>query len=178
MAKFNISLQKTLQHEGIYSNDPADLGKETFKGISRVDHSNWAGWRLIDQMKGKPGFPDNLVTNTDLQTQVELFYLHEFWLPLKAEHIMNQDSADSLFDFAVNAGIKKSVQLAQSVIGVKTDGIVGELTIKKINSIDFGYFQPAFTVCKISHYITCIQKHPTNKKYLYGWIIRALEYHS
>ena len=99
-------------------------------------------------------------------------------MPLKAEYILNQDSADSLFDFAVNAGIKTSVQLAQSVIGVKIDGIVGDLTLKKINTIDFGYLQPAFTVGKISHYITCIQQHPANKKYLYGWIIRALEYHS
>ncbi|MDD4991819.1 MAG: glycosyl hydrolase 108 family protein [Paludibacter sp.] len=178
MANFNISLQKTLHHEGIYSNDPADLGKETFRGISRANYNNWAGWKLIDQMKSKPDFPSNLNCNVEMQKQVEIFYLHEFWIPLKAEFILNQDSADSLFDFAVNTGIKTSVQLAQSVIGVKTDGLIGELTLKKINTIDFGYFQPAFTVGKISHYIASIQKQPTNKKYLYGWIIRTLEYHS
>ena len=48
MAKFSISLQKTLAHEGFYSNDPDDLGKETYKGISRIFHPKWNGWTIID----------------------------------------------------------------------------------------------------------------------------------
>lgn len=177
MAEFNISLQKMLAHEGGYSNDPDDLGAETYKGISRAAHSTWSGWSCIDKHKSKTDFPSILNNDVELQKQVELFYLYEFWLPLKADQIQNQTTADSVFDFAVNAGINKSVQLTQSIIGTKADGIVGEQTLKKLNSLDFGYFQPAFTVAKISHYIAIIKKRPANKKYLYGWIIRALEYH-
>jgi len=177
MAEFKISLQKTLAHEGEYVNDPVDSGKETYRGISRANYGNWKGWSIIDQYKIKPNFPFSLANNVDLEKQVELFYLYEFWLLLKADQIQNQTTADSVFDFAVNAGINKSVQLTQSIIGTKADGIIGEQTLKKLNSLDFGYFQPAFTVAKISHYIAIIQKRPTNKKYLYGWIIRALEYH-
>jgi hypothetical protein len=59
---------------------------------------------------------------------------------------------------------------------VKADGIIGEQTLRKLNSLDFGYFLPAFTVAKIAHYISIIKKRPANKKYLYGWVIRALEY--
>jgi lysozyme family protein len=178
MAEFKISLQKTLAHEGEYVNDPDDSGKETYRGISRANHGDWKGWPTIDQYKIKPNFPFNLAKNTDLEKQVDLFYLYEFWLPLKADLIANQTTADSIFDFAVNAGINKSVQLTQSIIGTKVDGIVGEKTLQKLNSLDFGYFQPAFTVSKITHYISIIKKRPANKKYLYGWIIRALEYHS
>ena len=178
MAKFKISLQKTLAHEGEYVNDPDDSGKETYRGISRANHSVWKGWSVIDQCKIKSNFPFNLAIVVDLEKQVELFYLYEFWLPLKGDLIANQDTADSIFDFAVNAGIKTSVILVQSIIGTKEDGIIGEQTLKKLNSLDFGYFQPAFTVAKITHYISIIKKRPTNKKYLYGWIIRALEYHS
>ena len=177
MAKFKISLQKTLAHEGGYVNDPDDLGKETYNGISRTNHPDWKGWPLIDSSKKLPGFPYMLDNDVEIQKQVELFYLYEFWLRLKADEIQNQTSADSIFDFAVNAGIKTSVELTQSVIGAKSDGIIGEQTLKKLNSLDFGYFQPAFTVGKISHCIAIIQKRPVNKKYLYGWIIRALEYH-
>ncbi len=178
MAKFKISLQKTLAHEGGYSNDPDDLGKETYKEISRNSHPSWQGWKIIDNSKKDKTFPVNIVNHVAPQKLVELFYLNEFWQPLKADQIQNQTSADSIFDFAFNAGIKTSVELVQSIIGVKTDGIIGEQTLNKLNSLDFGYFQPAFTVGKISHYIAIIQKHPTNKKYIYGWIIRALEYHS
>ncbi len=177
MAEFKISLQKTLNQEGGYSNDPDDSGKETYKGISRESHNNWSGWTIIDRYKAKSGFPSILDKDVELQKQVELFYLYEFWLPLKADQIQNQTTAESIFDFAVNAGIKTSVQLVQSIVGTKADGIIGEKTLQKLNSLDFGYFQPAFTVAKISHYISTIQKRPTNKKFLYGWIIRTLSFH-
>jgi len=178
MAEFKISFQKTLAHEGEYVNDPVDSGKETYRGISRANHGDWKGWSIIDQYKAKPNFPFSLANNTDLERQVELFYLYEFWLPLKADQIQDQTTADSIFDFAVNAGVSKSIQLTQSIIDTKADGIVGEKTLQKLNSLDFDYFQLAFTVSKISHYIAIIKKRPANKKYLYGWIIRALEYHS
>ncbi len=178
MAEFKISLQKTLTHEGGYVNDPDDLGSETYKGISRASHSKWSGWSCIDKCKSKNDFPSILDKDIELQKQVELFYLYEFWLPLKADQIANQTTANSIFDFAVNSSIKNTVLKVQSVIGTKEDGIIGEQTLKKLNSLDFGYFQSAFTVAKISHYISIIKKRPTNKKYLYGWIIRALEYHS
>lgn len=177
MAEFKISLQKTLAHEGEYVNDPVDTGKETYRGISRANHGDWKGWPVIDQYKIKPNFPFSLANNADLEKQVELFYLYEFWLQLKADQIQNQTSADSIFDFAVNAGIKTSVQMVQSIVGTKADGIIGDHTLQKLNSLDFGYFQPAFTVAKITHYISIIKKRPTNKKYLYGWIFRALTFH-
>jgi len=178
MTEFKISFQKTLAHEGEYVNDPVDSGKETYRGISRANHGDWKGWSIIDQYKIKANFPFSLANNADLEKQVELFYLYEFWLPLKADQIQDQTTADSIFDFAVNAGVSKSIQLTQSIIDTKADGIVGEKTLQKLNSLDFDYFQSAFTVSKISHYIAIIKKRPANKKYLYGWIIRALEYHS
>lgn len=177
MANFKISLQKTLAHEGGYVNDPDDLGKETYKGISRANHKNWQGWPIVDNYKDKPDFLTSLEKDNELQKQIELFYLYEFWLPIKGDSIANQTNADSIFDFAVNAGIKTSIQLAQSIIGTKADGIVGEQTLKKLNALEFGYFQPAFTVSKITHYIAIIKKQPVYKKYLYGWIIRALSFH-
>lgn len=176
MANFKISLQKTLSHEGGYVNDPDDLDKETYKGISRANHKNWQGWPIVDNYKDKPDFPASLEKNIELQKQIELFYLYEFWLPIKGDSIATQTNADSIFDFAVNAGIKTSIQLAQSIIDTKADGIVGEQTLKKFNALEFGYFQPAFTVSKITHYIAIIKKRPVYKKYLYGWIIRALSF--
>jgi len=176
MAEFNISFQKTLNHEGVHVNDPDDLGKETYKGISRANHSKWSGWSIIDNHKNKPDFPMILEKDNVLQKDVEVFYWTYFWLPIKAYKIANQTMADSIFDFAVNSGIKTTVLIVQSVVGTKMDGIIGEQTLQKLNSLDFGYFQPAFTVAKISHYISIIKKRPVNKKYLYGWIIRALEF--
>lgn len=178
MANFQISLFKTLAHEGEYVNDPVDPGKETYRGISRANHGHWKGWSVIDQYKSKANFPFNLAGNVDLDKQVELFYLYEFWLPLKADQIQNQTTADSIFDFAVNVGVINCIEKMQLIVGTIVDGRVGPKTLTKLNSLDFGYFQPAFTISKIRHYLAIIKKRPTSKKYLYGWIIRALEYHS
>ena len=176
MAEFNIAFKRTLIQEGVYSNDPDDLGGETYKGISRASHSDWKGWVIVDKYKKQSGFPVTLDKDVELQKQVELFYLYEFWLPLKADLISNQTIADSVFDFAVNTGITSTARIVQSLVGTKIDGIIGEYTLNKINSMDFRYFQAAFTVTKIEYYMNIIRKRPTNKKYLVGWITRALEY--
>jgi len=176
MAEFNSAFEKMLGHEGGYSNDPDDLGKETYKGISRANHKNWSGWSLIDKYKGNPDFPSILNKDVQLQKEIEEFYRSNFWSPLNADQISNQTIATSIFDFSVNAGIVTSVRLIQSIVGTKVDGLIGEQTLKRINNLDFGYVQSAFTVAKIKHYTAIVKKRPANKKYFYGWVIRALEF--
>ena len=176
MAKFNLALLKVLSHEGGYVNDPDDLGGETYKGISRNAHGTWAGWQIIDKCKISPDFPKSLNTNILLQSLIEKFYLDTFWKPLKADQIQNQTSAESVFDFAVNTGLSTSVRLVQSIVGTKIDGVIGAITLNKINSMDFGHFQAALTVAKMEYYINIIRKRPTSKKFLLGWISRSLSF--
>ena len=177
MAEFKTAFQKMQNHEGGYVNDPNDQGGETYKGISRAKHKNWSGWEMVDKYKNKSGFPATLDKDVDLLKDVEIFYWTNFWLPIQAYKIQNQTTADSIFDFAINAGIITSVQLAQSLMGdIHVDGIIGVQTLSKLNGVNPKHFQAAFTVGKIAYYIFIIQKRPTNKKYLFGWVIRALEY--
>ena len=176
MAEFNFAFEKMLSHEGGYSNDPDDLGKETYKGISRANHKNWSGWSRIDKYKDKPDFPSILDKDVWLQREIKEFYRRNYWCPLNADQISNQAIAASIFDFSVNTGIVTSVRLIQSIVGTKADGLIGEQTLKRINTLDFGYVQTAFTIAKIKHYIAIIKKRPVNKKYFYGWVIRALEF--
>lgn len=176
MTKFNLALSKVLSHEGDYVNDPDDLGGETYKGIARNLHAFWSGWSIIDQDKNKPDFPKSLETDIKLGTLVEQFYYESFWQPLKADEIQNQTSAESVFDFAVNSGVTTSARLVQSIVGTKIDGIIGEITLNKINSMDFGHFQATLTVAKIEYYMNIIRKRPTSKKFLLGWISRSLSF--
>ena len=176
MANFNLALSKVLSHEGGYVNDPDDLGGETYKGIARNSHGSWLGWEIIDQSKKDKSFPGNLVNNFNLQQSVEQFYLKTFWQPLKADQIQNQTSSESVFDFAVNSGLSTSIRLVQSIVGTKIDGIMGEQTLNKISSMDFGYFQAALTVAKMEYYMNIIRRRPTSKKFLLGWISRSLSF--
>lgn len=174
MAQFKPAFDKTVAHEGSYVNDPDDPGGETYKGVSRKMHSKWPGWTIIDMMKRQSGFPGILDTNAELQAEILSFYEVNFWDRLNADQIESQEVAESIFDFAVNAGVTTSATLAQMVVGTDTDGIIGSDSIKAINTFNQEHFLAAFTVAKIARYVNIVKKRPTSRKYFYGWVLRAL----
>lgn len=165
MADFKKALDEVLKHEGGYVNDHDDSGGETYKGISRNNWPKWTGWTYVDAKEfGSPS----------LQKEVEAFYRKNFWDEIKGDDIKSQIIATSIFDFAVNAGVKTSVVLAQYVVRASADGIIGGQTISLINSFDEDCFLSNFAIAKIARYIHIVKKHPTNKKYFFGWVCRTL----
>lgn len=174
MAEFKPAFQIMITTEGGYVNDPQDPGGETYKGIARKVWSKWSGWQTIDMLKHQIGFPQTIEKDVILQKEVEDFYMIEFWDRMHLDAITSQEIANSIFDFGVNAGIGTSATLAQLVVEVTTDGIIGNNTIAAINNFNVDHFIAAFTVAKIARYVTIVKKRPTSRKYFYGWILRAL----
>lgn len=174
MANFEQAFQLMIAHEGGYVNDPDDPGGETYKGVARKIHSKWDGWQNVDMRKREPGFPANLDKDVQLQEAIADFYRITFWDKIQGDKIENQDIAESIFDFGVNAGTGTSVSLAQLVVGVKSDGIIGQNTLSALNAIEPPFFLSAFTVAKIARYVNIVKKRPTSRKYFYGWVLRAL----
>ena len=125
-------------------------------------------------MKKKAHFPASLDSMMDLQTEIVRFYKVIFWDKVGGDQINDQDIANSIFDFAVNAGVGTSASLAQLVIETKTDGVIGPESIAKINAFNIDHFLAAFTVAKIARYVSIVKKRPTSRKYFYGWVLRAL----
>ncbi|WP_305047391.1 putative peptidoglycan-binding domain-containing protein [Geofilum rubicundum] len=82
--------------------------------------------------------------------------------------------AESLFDFCVNAGVRTGVAIAQGVLEVSTDGVVGPVTLGRLNAIDGDFFLAAFTLGKIARYIHLVKKRPANSRFFYGWVRRAM----
>jgi lysozyme family protein len=174
MAQFKPAFDKTVASEGGYVNDPDDPGGETYKGVARKMHSKWPGWTIIDMLKRQSGFPAILNTNAELQAEILSFYEVNFWDRLNADQIESQEVAESIFDFAVNAGVVTSATLAQMVVNSETDGIIGTNSINSINEFNQEHFLAAFTVAKIARYVNIVKKRPTSRKYFYGWVLRAL----
>jgi lysozyme family protein len=174
MADFTTAYQMLLSHEGGYVKDPDDPGGETYRGVARKIWSKWEGWDIVDMLKNQRGFPANLEKNQELQGMIEHFYRINFWDKVKGDKIDDQEVAASIFDFGVNAGLRTSSGLAQMVIGAKTDGIIGPNTLKKLNEFDADHFLAAFTVAKIARYVNIIKRRPSSRKYLYGWVRRAI----
>lgn len=174
MAEFKPAFEKVIANEGGYGNDPDDPGGETYKGIARKMNSGWLGWHIIDLLKQQAGFPANLDKNMELQEEVNAFYETQFWNRISGSLINEQAVANSIFDFAVNTGTVTSVSLAQLVVEIPPDGVLGPDTAKRINAFDKDHFLAAFTVAKIARYVAIIKKRPTSRKYFWGWVLRAL----
>ena len=52
-----------------------------------------------------------------LTPMVREFYRVEFWDKMRGNEINNQDVANTIFNFGVNAGMSMAVKLAQLVVG-------------------------------------------------------------
>jgi lysozyme family protein len=174
MANFKPALDLVLKNEGDYGFDKDDPGGETYKGIARNINSKWEGWISIDLLKKDTKFPNNLKNDDELQDRVSHFYQTNYWDRIQGDSITNQTIANSIFDFAVNAGVSSSCSLAQMVVGAKADGVIGSKSLELINSYDVDLFLASFIIAKISRYISIIEKRPASRKYFYGWVRRAL----
>lgn len=104
MADFIKAFENTMHAEGGYVNDPDDPGGETYKGVARKRNSKWEGWIDIDLLKQKQNFPKNLDQDESLQIKIRDFYEVNYWDKIQGDNIADQDVAESIFDFAVNAG--------------------------------------------------------------------------
>lgn len=175
MANFETAFAHTMKAEGGYVNDPQDPGGETYKGIARKMNSKWDGWIIIDMMKKETTFPANLDSNERLQQDIKQFYEVNYWDKIRGDEIVNQDIAESLFDFAVNAGPATSAKLAQITVGAEPDGVIGPKALEKINGDNPRAFLALFALNKIARYVSICEKRPESKKYFLGWVRRTLE---
>lgn len=176
MGDFNLAFQKLIVNEGGYANKPNDKGGETYKGIARKFWPQWEGWAIIDAKKSKPNFPILLEVDEDLQAMVKAFYKVNFWDKVKGDQINNQEVAFSIFDFAVNAGDKTAVRLAQRAIGVTDDGIIGSITMATLNLYSNELFLAKFDLAKIAKYIDIVEHDKTQLEWFFGWICRVIKH--
>jgi len=175
MANFDTAFAETMKAEGGYVNDPQDPGGETYRGVARKANPKWEGWTVIDMMKSRSNFPRNLDGSTELQNLIREFYLVNYWHRIKGDDIVNQDIAESIFDFAVNAGVGPAAKLAQTTVNTDPDGVIGTETLKKINADDPRAFLAVFALHKIARYVSICDKRTDSRKYFFGWVKRTLE---
>lgn len=196
MANYDTAYRILRKHEGGYAiGDPDDSGGETWIGVSRANFPSWEGWIMIDIIKTNPNFPkmpgkeakkkawrkffkeaDKLFyASEELEIMVYEFYLLEFWHKVKGDDISIQVVADSIFNFAVNAGIRTGSKVAQLTCGAKPDGVIGAKTVGKLNTMDSEKFIMGFTLGKITFYRNICKNKRHLRKYMYTWVSRSLE---
>lgn len=146
-----------------------DSGGMTYKGVSRNNNPAWEGWAFVDANPNA----EMLEHNTVLQDKVEQFYHLHFWNKIKGDSIAYQAVAEEIFLSAVNIGYKKAVMLAQEISFVKIDGIFGNKTLLAVNSISPAVFCEKYTELEIKYYEAIVERKPSQKKFIKGWVARA-----
>lgn len=144
-------IDRTLQEEGGYSNDPKDPGGETNWGIS------------------KRAYPDEDIKGMTRAEAVRLYY-NDYWqkpgiaaLPLEL--------AFQVFDAGVNSGVTVAVRLLQGVVGVPADGQVGPQTRAAVSALPLGVVILGFLAARERRYLNSHDWETYGK----GWISRCAQ---
>lgn len=164
VADFNQAFSQMMANEGGFrlTDIAGDPGGKTYAGIARRRNPQWTGWAFVDRGETPP---------TDL---VRGFYRVEFWERVAGDQITNQGIAESLFDFAVNSGVKTALKLAQIVAGVAPDGVIGQKTLAALNGLSIDSFRSHYALAKIARYAQIVTRDRSQGKFLLGWINRTL----
>ena len=167
MADFNPAFEQMIRNEGGYllHQVPGDNGGLTYAGISQRAHPTWEGWKLLRDD------PDN----PKITALVRGLYRSNYWDRVSGDDIQDQRIAASIFDFAVNAGVRTASRLAQNVVDVTPDGIIGPVTLERLNASDGNVFTLAFALAKVARYAQIVNRDRSQAKFLLGWINRTLE---
>lgn len=154
-----------MKAEGGYklTNIANDRGGQTYAGISRRANPDWIGWAYVDNGQTPP------------TEAVRTLYREKYWYPIRGQSIQDQETANHIYDFAVNAGVTTAVKLAQAVVEVEADGKIGEKTLAAINSMSPGLFSVLYTIAKLTRYQSICMKDRSQTKFLLGWLNRSLE---
>lgn len=164
MADYLRAYERMIRNEGGYklTNVKHDKGGQTYAGIARNRWSGWDGWKFIDAGDTPP---------TDM---VRSFYRNNFWNPVRGDDINGQRIAENIFDFSVNAGVGTGAKLAQIVVGVTPDGVIGSKSLVALNAFDEETFSARYAIAKLSRYEQIVTKDRRQERFLLGWLRRTL----
>jgi lysozyme family protein len=125
ISNWQKSFELMLKSEGGFVNHPSDPGGMTNLGVTKATWENWVG-RESDEAEMRGLTPE----------KVEPLYKKKYWDAVRGDEIENGGVAYLLFDFAVNAGVGRSIKTLQTAVGVTPDGGFGPMTMAAVQAID------------------------------------------
>ena len=157
LTTFNEIIEKVLEHEGGYVNDPNDRGGETNFGIT------------------KKFYPDVDIKNLTKE-QAKHIYHTDYWRRGKCDEIPSR-LRHIYFDMLVNFGKRGAVKVLQRAANAKNkddidvDGGLGPATLKAIQNLELDRVR-AYRVLRFANLVI---KKPEQERFWFGWFRRATE---
>lgn len=156
---FKTALQALLKHEGGFVNNPKDPGGMTNLGVTKAVWEDYLG---------------HPVSEADMRSltaeKVSPMYKQKYWDASKCNALPS--GIDYLvFDFAVNAGVGRSIKTLQKALSVPEDGLIGPVTLHNISIMDSGELVSRFSEAKEDFYKSLKTFNTFGK----GWLNRSAE---
>lgn len=158
MANFSLYFPQLLKYEGGFVNDPADRGGATNMGITQ---------ETLKSYRGKSVSVEDVKNLT--KTEAEAIYKKNYWDKIKGDDITSQSVAELLFDYAVHSGVSKAAKSIQQLVGVTTDGVIGQKTIQAINEQEPKSLFERLKMNRKSYSDGIVRANPSQQKFLKGW---------
>lgn len=175
-ADFRATLNHILIYEGYYANVEHDKGRETYAGITRRYNPEWYGWRHIDRYKRHNRIRHNERIDSELLDFWVMDYYLNVWVKEGFYLLKDQEVANYLFDFRINATI--GTRLTKKVISemgyvITVDNKFTERDMRLINKISKKKFLRELQARRVSFYHGIVIANGTQRKFLNHWLKRA-----
>lgn len=149
----------------------------TFFGIYQSAHPNLKIWKTINKyLEIEPDIKkcSLLLSNVgDLKDEVYRFYKKEFWDKMQLDKVNSEHICNEMFIFGVNVGYVTCIKETQKLIGVTADGIIGNITLGKLNQVNEVWFDKEFDKVEMAYYERLVEQKPHLAINLKGWFNRA-----
>ncbi len=166
MANFDVYASKLLHLEGGYGNHAADKGGPTKYGVTLA---TWQQYGYDVDRDGKIDIEDiKKITEKDAKMIAKKI----FWDYFKADQIHNQSLAEIIVDWGYASGRVNAAKKVQTILGVKTDGIPGSVTLKSINRPDSKSLFEKIKTARKAHIERIVEVDPTQQVFYKGWMNR------
>lgn len=160
------AINKVLEHEGGYVNNPLDTGGRTNYGITQATYEKFLGRKLSSAEA------DSVMKNMPKGNAVTI-YKSMYWDAIQGDKIKQYAIAAIIFDQAVNRGVSAAVKQAQRILGLAQDGKIGPITIATLNGVKDTDFIPKYLTESINAYKTIVANNPSQSVFLNGWLKRV-----
>lgn len=168
MAKIEKLAPIISKWEGKFVNDPVDKGGATNMGITI------GTWKSVGYDKNKDGKIDEkdikLLDKKDFEA-----VLLKYWNKWKGDEIKNQSVANILVDWYWGSG-KWGIVIPQRLLGVADDGIVGRLTIGRLNEMNQEQFFNKIVEARKKFLNDIVKNNPSQKRFIKGWLNRLADF--
>ena len=173
------AFNNTLGHEGGYNEVKGDAGGATNFGVSlRFLEGVFSADVTVDIDKDGDVDKHDIKALSKEKAQ-EIYYKH-FWLKNKCDLISNEIIANKFFDMSVNMGLVQAAKLLQrslnhfKLFNIVEDGKIGPKTLQAANQVHPEQLLHVMRKECECFYLRLVEQKPQYKKFLKGWLNRAL----